>query len=248
MAVLPYFIIERGVWAMLNALKSDNVADAETSYRVAALVSDTHLVNPLFNPTAVRNIILNVERVIAKTICSIEGHPRRVDFRKEVTLTHWGNLPSSIGGIGLVYDNDDKIYYDNRPFEVVMRLRQSDSIIKVCQSAPPTYHYWGWDGAKFVSTTDDDLTAEVFDPQTPAIDAFTDYDALFSSSVPVNAKLPDEFQQAWELGAAGVAASKIGTYPNESSSYLQQFQGLLEQEGVKIKLPLDFESTESPAG
>lgn len=246
MAAIPYFIVERETWAMLNALKSDNVADAEASYRVAALVSDTHLVNPLFPPTTVRAIILQVERLVAKTICQIEGHPRRVDFRKEVDISHWASLPSSVGGIGLVYDEEDRIYYDNRPFEVVMRLRESDSIIKVCQSAPATYRYWGWDGAKFVATTDDVLKAEVFDPQTPVIDQFTDYDTLFSSTVPVNAKLPDEFAQGWAAGAAGVAASKIGTYPQESSNYLDLFQSLLAQEGVKIKLPIDYASTESP--
>ena len=243
-----YFTVERGVYGLLNAFRSDNVADADTSYRSASLVADTQLQNAMYAPTQVRATILHVERQIASAICRIEGHARRVDFLKVVEKSHFDLLPSSVGGIGAVYlegegDEEDE-YLDRRDADVVCRLRDSNSIVIAAPTYEPLHYYWGWDGSRFFTTAKEPVKIETFDPQTPEIDVFTDYDAPFVTASPVASKLADEFELAWACGAAGILASKVGTFPEEASGYLELFQALMAQQGVKVKIPLDFNSDE----
>lgn len=250
MANILYFTVERGTYALLNDMRADSVADAETSYRIGTLVADTHLQNAMWAPTLVRATILNLERIIASAICRTEGHARRVDFLKVIpSLKHGDVLPSSVGGIGSVYTESGdgtKDYINRRDPNVIQKLRVPNRIIPAVSFTPPT-DYWGWDGARFFCTvTDPTLTVkmEVFDPDYTAIDAFTDYDAPFAVTAPDpdvrTSKLAQEFELAWACGAAGVLASKVGTFPNEASGYMEMFQSLMAQQGIKIKVPLDF--------
>lgn len=237
-----YFTVERGVYGLLTSLKSDSVADAESHYRSGNLVNDTDVVNAMYPPTLARNVILMLERVICLAICQMEGHPRRVNFRVETDKTHLDLLPSSVGGIGSVYTTSGEYLLRREP-DVVMQLRDANGVI----ASLPTYtkrNYWAWDGGKFYCTVAGPVKVETFDPQFATIDAFTDYDSLFFIPSLASAKLPEEFELAWAVGAAGILAAKVGTFPEEASNYQQMFQQLMAQHGVKLKLPLDYNANE----
>lgn len=237
-----YFTAERGTYGLLTAFKSDSVTDAETNYRVAALVSDTSIINAMYPPTLVRKTLLDLERLICSAICRTEGHSRRVNFRQEVDKTHGETLPSSVGGIGAVRDADGN-YLTRREPDIVRELRGDNRI-----NALPTFSgpdYWAWDGGVFFCTLNGAAAKiEVFTPNFPVIDTFADYDAPFVTVAPVAALVPDEFELAWAIGSAGILASKVGTFPEEASSYLELFQGLMSQQGVKLKIPLDYNADE----
>lgn len=237
-----YFTVERGVYAFLTSFKSDSVADAETHFRATTLVNDTDIVNAMYPPTLVHKVILDLERVICLAICQTEGHPRRVNFRVETDKTHLDALPSSVGGIGSVFTTGGEYLLRREP-DVVMQLRNADGIIE----SLPTYtkrNYWAFDGGKFYCTVAGAVKMETFDPQFAPVDAFTDYDLPFVIALAAVAKLPEEFELAWVVGAAGILAAKVGTFPEEAANYQQMFQQLMEQHGVKLKLPLDFNANE----
>lgn len=238
-----YFIVERGVYGLLNAFKSSSVADAESNYRAAPLVADFNIVNAMWPPVLVRNVLLQLERLICTGICRTEGHARRSSFRQIVDVGHNGALPSSVGGIGSVYIAATNTYLTRREPDVVNRLRDANRMI----AAAPTYApdaYWAFDGGTFFCTLPDPVKVEIFFPQFPIIDAFSDYDGFFGIGTGFPALVPEEFELAWAVGAAGVLASKVGTFPEEAASYLAVFQSLMEQQGVKLKIPLDFNATE----
>jgi hypothetical protein len=237
-----YFTAERGTFGLLTTFKSDSVADAETNYRAASLVSDTNIVNAMYPPTLVRKTLLDLERLICTAICRTEGHARRVNFRQEVDKSHGDSLPSSIGGIGAVRDVDGN-YLTRRDPDNIRELRGNNRIKSLPSFTAPGY--WAWDGSVFFCTMEDVAAkVEIFLPAFPVIDAFADYDAPFVTVSPVAALVPDEFELAWAIGAAGLLASKVGTFPEESSSYLELFQGLMAQQGVKLKIALDYNADE----
>jgi len=250
MADINYNVVLRGVYRKLNALKSDTVTLAETSLKSSSLTPDATVINPLFPPVGVQHTILLCEKAIARTICQTEGHPQRARFSKLVTLQHGGNVPASVGGIGAVYKvvSGSKKYLFNRTLDVVEKLRTPADFVMACATVPTDY-FWGWDGSLFFATVDGDIIVEVYDPQFEALTAFN-YDTIFAEggpTSPISAKLPDEFQPAWEFLAAGLEASLIGTFPNESSTYLQTAAAMLEDQHINAKMVLDYASSKSPS-
>lgn len=246
MAVFPYYYqVERGVYGLINALKSDTVATAETNFRAAVMTPDTIVKNPMFPPTFARVEIVNMERVIADMICSTDGHPRRVDFLKNVTKTHGSPLPSSVGGIGAVYQDTgpERLYYTNRPVDVVEAVRASEQI-SVGAASPRAERLWAWDGSMMWISTGETVTVETYEYEA-AITAYATLDSLFTLAPPSYAKLPIEFQAAWECGAAAVLAAKVGTFPREASDYWQKFTSLMQMQGVSVSLDLDYAAKES---
>lgn len=237
-----YFTVERGVYGFLTSFKSDNVADAELHFRSTILINDSDIVNAMYPPTLVHKVILDLERVMCLAICQTEGHPRRVNFRVETDKTHLDALPSSVGGIGSVYTADGKYLLRREP-DIVMQLRNPNGVLV----SLPTYEkeeFWAWDGGKFYCTVAGSVKVETFDPQFAPISAFSNYDSPFVIPLGITAKLPEEFELAWVVGAAGILAAKVGTFPEEASNYQQMFQQLMAQLGVKMKLPLDYNANE----
>jgi hypothetical protein len=240
---LYYFTVERGVYGLLTAINSDSVTNAEARYKAGSLVLDTDLTNSMYPPVQVRSTILQMERVIASAICRTEGHPRRSAFRRVVDVSHMDQIPSSVGGIGSVYDPAGGDYLTRREPDIVSRLRGSHSALV----SLPTYSredYWAWDGTVFFTTLSGVAKVEVFDPQFTPVSDFAVYDTQFSVGSGFPTKLPEEYELPWALGAAGVLASKVGSFPEEASGYLGLAQQLLEQSGIKIKVALDYNANE----
>jgi len=160
-----YYQVERGVLSLINALKSDTVQTAENSFGAVVMVPDTVVKNPMFPPLFVRTEIINVERLIAQRICLTEGHPRRVDFLVIQPRSHGDTLLSSAGGIGAVYEGEgeSKLYYENRPIDVVEANRPDAEQIDVGAQNPRAERLWGWDGATLFLSTNEPVSVEIYD-------------------------------------------------------------------------------------
>lgn len=230
---------------MLNALKSDDVATAQASLTIATLVADTHLINPMYPLFGIHKQCLNVERIIGKAICNTEGHPRRVDFVSVQNLSHLDPLPSTVGGLGAVWDNSTGKYLSARPPEVIRGIRDTAAVIPVQAATYPEEFYFGYDGSRFFSSLTRSVKVETYTFAAMPT-SLAGVDALFSSTAPQNSFLPDEFQGALEYGTAGVCAAKVSTFPEEAGAYLDMFTQLLAAQGVSFKMPADFASAGSP--
>jgi len=241
-----YYQVERAISSLVNALKSDTVTIAEASYTAATLTPDANTRNAMFPPSFVRAEALNMERLIVGQICLTDGHPRRSDFVTAVEVVHGDPLPSSVGGIGAVYEGSGKTakYYENRPADVVDAIRSGEQI-DVGAANVRTERIWGWDGGSFFLPHNGKVLVEIFGPDMPVWNNFTELTALFSTTAPVEAQLQAEFQTAWEAATTAVLAAKVGTFEREASDYWQKFIQLMAAQRTPIKVDLDFASKES---
>lgn len=238
-----YFQVERAVSSLVNALRSGDVTTAEASFTALELTPDTIARNAMWPPAFVRSQTINLERLIVGQICLADGHPRRSDFVSAVEMFHGDPIPSSVGGIGSVYEGEGKkaLYYTNRPADVVAALR-SDEQIDVGAVNVRTERIWGWDGGSFFLPHDKKVLVEIFGPELPIWNTFAELAALFSTTTPVEAQLPLEFQPAWEAGTAAVLAAKVGTFAREASDYWDKFIALMAAQRTPVKVDLDFAS------
>jgi len=238
-----YFQVERGISSLVNALKAGTVEQAEASFVAASLTPDSIARSAMFPPSFVRLEALNMERLIVGQICLTDGHPRRSDFVTAVEMRHGDTVPSSVGGIGAVYEGEGKkaLYYENRPIDVVDALRSGEQI-DVGAANVRVERIWGWDGGSFFLPHDNKVLVEIIGPDMPVWDDFEELEDLFSTTEPVEAQLHLEFQAAWEAGTAAVLAGKVGTFPREASDYWNKFVALMAAQRTPIKVDLDFAS------
>jgi hypothetical protein len=238
-----YFQVERGIDSFVNALKSGTVETAEASFTAASITPDSIARSAMFPPSFVRLETLNMERLIVGQICLADGHPRRSDFVTVVEMAHGDPLPSSVGGIGAVYEGSGKTakYYVNRPADVVDAF-QSGEQIDVGAPNVRVERIWGWDGGTIFLPHNGKVLVEIFGPDMPVWDDFDDLAALFSTTTPVEAQLHAEFQAAWETGTAAVLAAKVGTFAREASDYWNKFLALMAAQKTPVKVDLDFAS------
>jgi hypothetical protein len=238
-----YFQVERPILSLTNSLVSDTVTTAEASFVAPTMTPDTNVRNAMFPPSFVRVEALNMERLIIGQICLADGHPRRADFASLQEIKHGDSLPSSVGGIGAVYEGEGKsaLYYINRPADVVDALRSGEQI-DVGAANVRAERVWGWDGSTFFLPHDGKVFVEVFGPELPVYNTYTELAALFSTTTPVEAQLHLEFQAAWECGTTAVLAAKVGTFEREASDYWQKFITLMAAQKTPIKVDLDFAS------
>jgi hypothetical protein len=175
-----------------------------------------------------------------------DGHPRRSDFVTAVEMSHGDPLPSSVGGVGAVIEGQGKkaLYYENRPADVVDALRSGEQI-DVGAANVRVERIWGWDGGSFFLPQDKKVLVEIFGPELPVYNNYTDLTALFSTTTPVEAQLHLEFQAAWQAGTAAVLAAKVGTFAREASDYWDKFIALMAAQRTPVKVDLDFASKES---
>src|SRR5262245_10806310 len=241
-----YYQVERAVSSLVNALKSDTVTIAEASYTATTLTPDTNTRNAMWPPSAVRVETINMERLIVSQLCLTDGHPRRSDFVTVVEMFHGDPIPSSAGGIGSVFEGEGKkaLYYTNRPADVVVALRSGEQI-DVGAVNVRTERIWGWDGGSFFLPHDKKVFVEVVGPELPVYNTYAELTTLFSTTAPIEAQLPLEFQAAWEAGTAAVLAAKVGTFAREASDYWEKFIQLMAAQRTPIKVDLDFASRES---
>jgi len=198
----------------------------------------------MFPPSSVRVEAINLERLIVSQVCLTDSHPRRSEFVTAFEMVHGRPLPSSVGGIGSVYEGDGKKsqYYVDRPIEVVDAIRSGEQIDVGAGANVRTERIWGWDGGSFYLPHDRKVFVEIIGPDLSIYDDYTSLAALFSTTTPVQAQLHLEFQEAWEMGTAAVLASKVGTFQREASDYWDKFMAMMAAQRTPIKVDLDFAS------
>lgn len=228
MTAIPYYLIERGVFSLLNALEASDVATLQASITSNTIDDDTELTNAAFTRFSTRLEILNAQEILASQIARTEGHPRRVDFVTTITLTHLDAIPTSVGGLGAVYDANDE------PLNVVgadrlKRMRDNNAVTVANGGIPGRDLYYTIDGAIFrcalvdENGVDEEVSAELYTYTSP-FSTFATLDTLFSVTTPVSSLLHQEFRPAVQYLAAGLLAGKVGTYPTEAAQYLQLAQ------------------------
>jgi hypothetical protein len=197
----------------------------------------------MFPPSFVRTQILNLERLIVGQICLADGHPRGPDFVQVVELRHGDPLPSSVGGIGAVYEGSGKTakLYDKRQSDVVDAFQDGEEI-SVGAANVRTERIWGWRGGSFFLPHSGKVNVEIFGPDMPVWDSFEELEALFSVEEPVEAQLFAEFQSAWEFASTAVLASKVGTFAREATDYWQKFGVAMAAQRTPLNISLDLAS------
>lgn len=237
-----YFLTEREVYGLLNALSSTSPQNAEDTYSGASLAlmnagAYQGIINPAFPPSLVHQAILDVETILIRAIANTEGHPRRVDYLSVKTLSHMDPLPSTLAAFGSVYDPLTMKYLSPSTPDQVRDLR--DSAVVTADGNPLVCYYWAADGSRFYVTLSTAASCEMYImPAAPT--SFSAVAALFSSSSPQSMRVAEEFRAAVAFGAAGVCASKCGSFPTEASGYLQMFTQLAQELGVTAKMAIDY--------
>ena len=79
-AYYPYVLVEREVYGLLNALHSDDAADAQAKIAFAGQLDGTQVDDAAYPMFLVRRVILTVQNLIGTAIINTVGHARRVDF------------------------------------------------------------------------------------------------------------------------------------------------------------------------
>lgn len=245
MANPNYFFAERMTYGLLNSYKADSTTDVDTIYQAATLPMATTatrqgIMNAMYPPSFIHGLILYVETIICRAIANTEGHPRRRDYLSGSIsqLSNLDPLPSTLGAIGAVWDPATGNYLTQKEPDVIRELR-SGNLIGVTAAQPSKDFYFGFDGSRFFSTLAGVANVELY-VLTAAPATFALIEALFSTSTPVAMRVAEEFVFPVCLGAAGIAASKVGTFEREAASMLEMFAALMAQNGLTTKIPADF--------
>ncbi len=228
MAKQYYYLYERGVWSLLNALEAADVATLQAALVGNTIADDTQLTNAVFTKFSTQLEILNAQEIIGGQCARTEGHPRRVDFRTEIALTHGDLIPTSVGGLGSIYDSTGEML-DPTGASRLSRMRAKNASLVAAGETPTRDLYFTIDGARFLCALVDsagvaeEVNAELYTYATP-FTTFAELATLFSVTTPVESLLYNEFRPALQYLAAGLLAGKVGTYPTEAAQYLQLAQ------------------------
>lgn len=236
--ITTYWAIEREVMDLLNILKSDDVATAESTFVKSSGLVDSDVDDAAFPKSAVRRHILTAQQLIVLAIIQTEGHPRRRDYMKTTNVAHLAQLPSGIGPIGAIYDDVTGESYTLRSVDDVNRIRRNPISVG---GVTPTFRYYALDGTR-IFLTNSYAILEYADYNDFAGFSQANIDAAFSTSAVLSFTtilLPDEFAPALVFASVAIAAGKAAGYTDAGSYYGQLFQAAMEIQGVR-KVPLDF--------
>lgn len=240
MSLIPYYLIERGVYSLFNAIDAPSVTALQTNITKTTLVKDVDLTNAALSPFTVQLEICNAQELLASMICRTEGHPRRYNFVTVSQLSNGDPLPSMVGGIGAVYDANGipMIPVDT---ERIWTIKSSQASSMFAGTDTHRDLYYAIDGVKIYHALPgaEKARVESFTYVAP-YSSFSTLAALFDVTVPVPSMLHNEFQPAWEYLAAGLIASKIGMYRSESAEYLAMGQQMAQANGIAVHIPLDY--------
>src|SRR5262245_3573989 len=120
----PWPWIEAESLQRVNGLKTDSPADAVASYelvpKTTAVVDDS-----AFNLTSVRVACVDTVMEIIKLVCLTDGDPRRLLYRLTALVVHGGNLPTSMGPYGAIFDSITGRTLEDRSATEVAEMREN---------------------------------------------------------------------------------------------------------------------------
>jgi len=233
--------IEAEVLHRINGMKTDSPADAVASYetvpKTTAIVDDA-----AFALTAVRAAIVDTALEVAAYVCKADGDPRRAQYKLPASVGHGGDLPSSIGPYGAIFDPVTGRTLEDRSSTEIAEMRANVNF--AYGNPPPTFFYKAIDGERLYHTLAANATVEYYGFDRPATD-FASLNALFDSTTDV-APIPDEFGVVVADGAAGRIAGKAGSLISEAANFMQLYYQGLKDRGLNVQMIPDYPP--KPAG
>jgi hypothetical protein len=231
----PWPWIEAEALQRVNGLKTDSPSDAVVSYelvpKTTAVVDDS-----AFNLTSVRVAVVDTVMEIIKLINLTDGDPRRLLYRLTALVAHGGNLPTSMGPYGAIFDAGTGRHLEDRSATEIQDIR--DNVNLAYGDPPPAFFYKAVDGQKLYHTLAGNATVEYFDFPRPA----TTYSALATlfGSMANFAPIDDEFGVVAADGAAGRIAGKAGSLISEAANFMQLYYQGLKDRGLNVQMIPDY--------
>jgi hypothetical protein len=237
----PWPWIEGEVLHRLNDIKADDaaliIASYETVPRTANEADDVG-----FALTAVRVGIVDTVMEMIGNICRTDGDPRRLLYKLTATVAHGGDLPSSMGPYGAIFDALTGRSLEDRSAQEIADMR--DNVNFVYGNPPPTFFYKAQDGQKIYHTLPGNASVEYFDFPRP-VTTYTALNTLFGSMANF-APIPDEFGVVAADGAAGRIAGKAASLISEAANFMQLYYRGQKDRGLNVRMIPDFPP--KPAG
>lgn len=231
----PWPWIEAEVHKRLNNLKSDSPADAVASYelvpKTTAVVDDA-----AFSLTSVRVACVDTVMEIISLICKTDGYPRRLLYRLTALVAHGGNLPSSMGPFGAIFDSITGRSLEDRSATEIAEMVANVNF--AYGNPPPTFYHKAIDGQRLYHTLPGNATVEYFDFPRPATDYAT-LATLFGSMANF-APIGDEFGVVAADGAAGRRAGDAGSMISEAANFMQLYYQGLKDLGLNVEMIPDY--------
>lgn len=188
-----------------------------------------------FPRTAVREAIVMTVIEVIGILCRTEGEPRRSDYKIVSLVAHGGDMPTSMGPYGAIYDGSNNRSLTERSAQDIAENRQM--IIDGILPAGAGGYYYALDGDKIYHSLPGNASVEYFDAPIAATN-FSLITPLFLSEAQ-KMPLADEFAPAVADGAAGRLMMRAGSMVAEGSAFLRVYVERLQNLGLTIT-PGDF--------
>lgn len=237
----PWVFIEAEVQHRLNDLKSDSPADHVSSYETVPKTT-TVADDAAFALTSVRAAIVDTVMEVIGYVCKTDGDPRRQLYKLVSSVAHGGELPSSMGPYGAIFDPATGRSLEDRSATEIQDIR--DNVNFAYGNPPPAFFYKAIDGQKLYHTLAANASVERFNFDRPAT-TYTALNALFASAANFT-PIDDEFGVVVADGAAGRLAGKAGSLISEAANFMQLYYQGLKDRGLNVQMIPDYPP--KPAG
>ena len=231
----PWVFIESELLHRINSLKTDSAADAVASYetvpKTTAITDDA-----AFALTSVRAAIVDTVMEIIGYVCKVDGDPRRLLYKLTASVAHGGDLPTSMGPYGSIFDPLTGRSLEDRSAQEIADIR--DNVNFAYGNPPPTFFYKAIDGQKLYHTLATDASVERFNFDRPAT-TYAALNALFASAANF-APIDDEFGVVAADGAAGRVAGKAGSLISEAANFMTLYYQGLKDRGLNVQMIPDY--------
>lgn len=230
--------IEAETLHRINSLKSDSPADAVASYELVPKTT-TIADDAAFALTSVREAIVDTVMEVIGYICQTDGDPRRQQYKLTASIAHGGELPTSMGPYGAIFDPVTGRTLEPRSATEIGETRANPN--NAFGVTPPAFFYYALDGQKIYHTLAANASVEHFSFDRPAT-TYTALNALFASAANF-APIPDEFGVVVADGAAGRIAGKAGSLIAEAANFMQLYYQGLKNRGLNVRMIPDYPAT-----
>jgi len=152
------------------------------------------------------------------------------------SVGHGGDLPSSIGPYGAIFDPVTGRTLEDRSATEIQEIRDNANF--AYGNPPPVFFYKAIDGQKLYHTLAGNASVERFNFDRPAT-TYAALNALFASAANF-APIDDEFGVVIADGAAGRIAGKAGSLISEAANFMQLYYQGLKDRGLNVQMIPDF--------
>lgn len=225
--------LERMAYALHNSLNGNGgVPDAEALYVKTTGLLDDDIDDPAFPRAKVRAALVEAELQAIALICRTSGHPRRHDFKQELTVEHLDTLPDSLSPhetfLVMVAGEQQFLKPRRFPSEVIELRLDPGSLRGVAD-----YYYATHGNTFYTNAPDDAVITEIYYFAERVADHPNDLAALFNSDTPAM-RAPDELAPAIVYMAVAQSALSAAAYQSQSAGLLALAMRIFEEQGIDV--------------